>query len=83
MSEPVKAFCSKYAVASGKIQEMEVWDNGDGYAAQRGNYTLFRWNKDIHRTREGAVKAAGALRDKRLASLRAQVADLEKLSFDQ
>lgn len=71
----------------GHIKEMEgEWtDGGTLFRAKTGERT---WDyvlldpKDVHETWYAAVAAALALRDKRVASLRKQIAKLEKLSFD-
>ena len=82
MSEPVKAYLTKYVCASGKIDEIEVWDNEDGYAVQRVQYrNFYKWDRDIFRTQEAAVTDALNRRSKKVASLKKQIAKLEAMSF--
>jgi hypothetical protein len=75
----VLVFVTKYALSAG-IEEVraEVTDNGYAYRnGWRQQYSPGDW----HRTRAGAVKAAEAMRAKKIASLKKQIAKLEKLTF--
>jgi hypothetical protein len=80
MSDPITVWRSKYALSVG-VKEMEVWDDGDGYGRTRVTYDSLKFGRDIHLTREEAVAAACGSRSKKIASLKQQIAKLEKLEF--
>lgn len=81
MSDPIKVYVSKYALSDG-IAEVEVWDNRDGWVVKRAQYSvMYKLGRDAHLTREDAVKDAMKRRDKRVASLKAQITKLEAASF--
>lgn len=71
----------------GVIKEMEgEWTKkGTLFRATTGerpwDYILID-HKHVHETRDAAAAAAIALRDRRCASLRKQIAKLEKLTFE-
>ena len=81
MSEPVTAYLTKYACSTGKIEQIEVWDDGDGWAARRVSYAHFKWGRDIFRTRDEAVANAILRRLKKVVSLQKQIDKLEALDF--
>lgn len=84
MNDPIKVWVSKYAVTIGHIRQIEAWDDGDGFVVERGRYhNRFKLGHDAHLTRAAAVDAAKKARVKKIASLKAQIAKLEKLSFDE
>ena len=76
-------YISKYALSSGITKhESEIIDDG---LAKPGSHfvswALFKIGKECHLTREGAVLEAESQRVKKIASLKKQIAKLEKLSF--
>lgn len=77
-------YLSKYALTSG-VQQVQIKEiSPEGYAYQEGPY----WNslavgRDVHETFEAAAVAADAARVKKIASLKKQIAKLEKLSFSK
>ena len=86
----MKVFISKWALTGG-IEEAggiivrglsgtEYFkQGGPSYAAR----PLLTVGKDVHATREAAVKAAEFLRARKLASLRRQIAKIEELDFSK
>ena len=86
----MKVFISKWALTGG-IEEasgiMVRGLSGEEYFKQDGpSYTswpLLTVGKDVHATREAAVKAAEFLRARKLASLHRQIAKIEELDFSK
>lgn len=82
-TETANLWISKYALGD-KIRQMECKLRPDGTAfTTDGAFLYFTLGRDAHRTREEAVAAAKKLREKRIASLRKQIAKLEKLEFGE
>jgi hypothetical protein len=84
MADPIKTlFSSRYAMASGKITPGQYHDRGDGYArnVKDRSFDIQKIGRDVHETREEAVKAAEAMRSKKIASLEKQIAKLRKMEF--
>lgn len=75
----------KYALSSGQISEFDGHKSGDpDYVYDRGILFSPRWyliGRDAFTNRDDAVKAAIAKRDKKIESLRAQIAKLEAMDF--
>lgn len=81
MADPITVFVSKYALA-GEIVTREVWENGDGWVVERGKYfNSFKVGRDAHLTADEAIAAAKEARAKKVASLKKQIAKLEKRDF--
>ena len=85
----MKAFSSKYALTEG-VREIEgtivTGSSGTKYFKQSGHrYTqpLLTVGKGAHLTRDAAVEAAEFLRERKLASLRRQIAKIEELDFSK
>lgn len=81
----MKVWISKYA-SSEVIFEREtdpnyLWRPSGIYVRVDGLYGSYKLGRDAHTTREAAVAAAEAMRIKKIASLREQIAKLEKLTF--
>lgn len=80
----MRYFISKYALTVG-IKERELRPSSSDpnylYPAD-GGWTPLKLGRDAFETREEAVAAANAARDKKVASLRKQLAKLEKLAFE-
>lgn len=77
---------SKYALSDGIVSEVRVQacKPGDEYIYAVGYQgTWFRRGRDIHETKAEAIKAAEAMRIKKIASLRKQIAKLEALKFEE
>lgn len=78
MSEKVTKWVSKYALSSGIenfLGEIRIYD-GREYFHIDGRYGLFS-KEDFHETEEAAIAKARQMRDKKIASLRAQIKKLE------
>ena len=74
---------TKYALTDG-IEEVISCDadTGRGYVFLSGrSWSSYKLGRDVHLTHEGAVRAAEAMRKKKIASLRKQVEKLEALKF--
>lgn len=83
----MKAFITKYALTKGII-EIEAVEFKDSPGMIENTtpsilpITYFHGEgRDWNRTREGAVKSARLMRDKKLDSLRKQILHLERLEF--
>ena len=86
----MKVFISKWALTVGIEEADGIMVNGSSreeYFKQDGpSYTyrpLLTVRKDVHATREAAVKAAEFLRARKLARLRRQIAKIEELDFSK
>jgi len=81
----MKVWVSKYALTDG-IEEADAkpYTNA-GYvnAGAAGRHYALKLGEDAHETREAAVADAEKRRTARIASLRRQIARLEKLSFEE
>jgi hypothetical protein len=78
----MKVWISKYAL-SGGITEHEARIS-EGYAfpgAPFASFVGFRLGKDAHETQEAAVVAAMNMRNKKIKSLKQQIAKLEQTTF--
>lgn len=85
---PAKTYyLSRYALSDkGRIQAFtsEEHSEGGGYVSNfnaAGYWTSFKLGRDVHETTEAAIAAAEAARTKKIASLKRQIAVLEKLAF--
>lgn len=84
MTERFTAYITKYALTSG-IKQVEVEDCFDSApdmireVAER--FPAYYHGDDWHRTREEAVQRAEEMRKAKIASVKKQLARLEKLSF--
>ena len=78
-----KLWLSKYALSSGINERVMATGLIEGkYVRVCGYWVLYTLGRDIHATRAEAVKAAEAARIIKIASLRKQIAKLEKLTFE-
>ena len=80
-----KLWLSKYALSRGINEQMAETGLIEGkYVRVRvcGYWVLYTLGRDIHATRAEAVKAAETARIIKIASLRKQIAKLEKLTFE-
>lgn len=75
-----KMWITSYALTAGiEVREGRV---SDGFFHPEGRtFSYFRVGRDAHPTMEEAVKAAELARQKKIASLKKQLAKLEKLNF--
>jgi len=75
-------YLSKYALSDG-IQALEGEANENGVKlAGMVSWYRFTLGKEVHETREAAVKAAEAMRIKKIVALRKQIERLEAMSFE-
>lgn len=80
-------FVTKYAMAKGVFQVEADEPRTPGYL--RGHHPTERWSFDAHgdgrqwhRTREAAEARAEQMRQAKIASLKKQIAKLEKMTFE-
>jgi len=75
-------YLTKYALSDG-ITERVFQKHADSgrYAFVDGVWGCVRPGKDLHATRDAAITAAKAMRDKKVASLRKQIERLEAIDF--
>lgn len=74
---------SKYALSSGITKHEAKIERGYAYpGAPFMSYASFKLGTEAHDTVEGAIAAAEAMRIKKIASLKKQIAKLEKMSFE-
>ena len=79
-----KVFITKYALTKGIIEkEVEIRSYGDGskYAYVKGEFNGYKMTKDAFYNHENAIRKSEEMRQKKIASLKKQIAKLEKLSF--
>lgn len=73
---------TKYALSDGiTAVDVDHEPSEYGYVTPKGYWVSFKVGKDIHDTEAAAKKAAAAMRVKKIASLKKQIAALEKLEF--
>lgn len=73
---------SKYALSAGITKHDAEISNGYAYpGAPFMSYVRFNLGKDAHETEEGAIRAAEAMRIKKIAALKKQIANLESMRF--
>ena len=75
-----KVWLVKYALTSGITEEVVRSTNGDRVYAEN-SWCSYKIGRDVFADHGDAVKAAEALRQKKLGGLRKQIAKLEKLKF--
>lgn len=72
----------KYALTNGISEEVVQSVSGDGWIyIEGGSWNSYKVGRDVFSDYGEAVKAAEALRQKKLGSLRKQCMKLEKLKF--
>lgn len=82
--EPMKYYLTKYALSNkGEIELVEGSDepSSGGHVHIGGKFGLYKVGRDVHTTSEDALKAVEAARLKKIASLKKQIAALEKMSY--
>lgn len=77
--DSVVIYLTKYALSQG-ISKLTAVDVGDGMMRTPNHFFYSR--SDYCFTREEAIAKADAMRKKRIISLKAQIAKLEKMVFD-
>lgn len=78
-------YTTKYALTDGiKHVDLEPVGGDGDYLRAPGHWNgvFFKEGRDAFLDRDDAEKAANAARDKKIASLRKQIAKLEKLKFE-
>lgn len=83
MAEPKTYYLVKYALSDGVAKTTgEPTYSGDGWIKLKGySFGIFKLGRDVTETEEEAAKLFEQARIKKIASLRKQVAKLEKLTF--
>lgn len=82
MATKTKVWISKYALTGGITEHMAEIKNGAAHpGAPFMSFIGFTLRKEAHLTREEAIKAAEAMRKKKLAALKKQIAKLETMEF--
>lgn len=77
-------YLSKYALSGGiKELEGEVLEFNGRQFVEYGRFNSYALGTEIHETRAEAVMAAEAMRVKKIASLRKQIAKLEAMKFEE
>lgn len=79
-----KVFITNYALTKGIIEkeaEIHSYRDGSKYAYVRGEFIGYRMTKEAFYNHEDAVRKAEEMKQKKIASLKKQIAKLEKLSF--
>lgn len=78
----MKAWISKYALTKGVYEaEGKLCGDPDETKYFHAGFIFERMHVNAHETREDAITAAEAMRKRKIASLRKQIARLEKLTF--
>lgn len=83
-ANPIKTmFCAKYALTCSGVTtgQWEIVGNGFARSFPNRGWTLLKVGRDVFEARADAVSAAEAARTKKIASLKKQLAKLEKLEF--
>lgn len=85
MTEEFDGYVTKYALSVGiRLARLRVCENASMTEVVGAKYhTYFHGEgKDWHRTMESAVARANDMRDKKIASLRKSIANMEALRFE-
>ena len=81
-NEPFEVFVTKYALTTGITCNL-VTMYGPNMVCEEGRKSLMSYHgKDWHTTFEDAVARANEMREKKIKSLKKQIAKLEGLVFD-
>lgn len=85
MEEIFDGYVTKYALTEGVQKKKLVGTRGEGLVHVVGeSYPYYHGEgREWHRTRESALEQAEKMRKKKIASLKKQIAKLEKLNFEQ
>lgn len=79
-----KVFITKYALTKGIIEkeaEIHSYRDGSQFAFLKGEFSGYKMSKDAFHDHENAIRKSEEMRQKKIASLKKQIAKLEKLSF--
>lgn len=76
-----KVWLVKYALTAGITEEVVLSANGEFAYMENRSWNSYKVGRDVFADHGEAVKAAEALRQKKLGSLRKQCMKLEKLKF--
>ena len=86
--QKITAYITKYALSNGKILKIEARLCSDvsntmiAYRAEGSRFDQYAHNTDWHRTLHDAIAKANEMRVKKIASLKKQIAKLEKMEFE-
>ncbi len=84
MAEPKKIYLIKYAMTAGITLEMVKDERDDGFVYLEGySWSSFKLGRDAAKTREEAVALVCAMRAKKVASLRKQIAKLDAMDVEK
>jgi hypothetical protein len=75
-------FVARYALSGGIKEAIGTITDDGQYLSEGGHGGFYRIDRDAFRTREEAVADAELRRAAKIASLRKQIAKLEKVRFD-
>lgn len=85
--QKITAYITKYALSNGKILKIEARLCGDvsntmiAYRTEGSTYDQFAHDTDWHSTLPEAIAKANEMRVKKIASLKKQIAKLDKMTF--
>ena len=74
-------FVTKYALTLGIQERDDLREDGSGYVHGKPGFEMFKIGTDVFNSREEAVKAAEAMRVKKISNLQKQIAKLTDLKF--
>lgn len=78
----MKVWISKYALSGGITEHEAEVRNGRAYPGHPfAAYVGFTLGKDAHETPEAAIAAANVAREKKIVSVKKQLAKLERMTF--
>ena len=80
----MRAYITKYALSSGVFlveTDRHETESGGVYWKPKGGYTMSAYGKEWHKTPEAALADAERRRLAKIASLKKQIAKLEKMTF--
>lgn len=78
----MKVYITKYALTDGILEKEAVLHEDKEYLSVNGYWTFFKLGRDAFENLEDASKAAGEMRQKKIASLEKQIAKLKSMSFN-
>lgn len=80
--EQKPAWVAKYALTQGVTELTAAYEVYSGYLRPKGSWNSLLIGRDVFFTKEEALARAEELRNKKIKSLKAQLAKLEKTAFN-